>query len=198
MTTDKMPKNSNRTKSAAKQQKSPRADRKLSISTSKLPNEGTGSLTPRPKRLKLASARMNTGTAIQNCAATTGIRLGATCADRSLTREIPAARADRTNSASRSAPARANMTLAGTPQPKRPSMVKVIAAETAGDVFNGSSALMISSRNSHGSDSIRSIKTLAVRSPTPPANPGNAPNRNASIMDNAAAAGASVKESRVQ
>ena len=140
---------------------------------------------------------MNTGSAIQNCAISTGQRFGATWTDNNRRRETPIARACNTNSDSRSALERAIRIRAGTPQPNSPSIKKVIIAETIGDVFSGSRQRTINSKNSHGIDSIRSITVLAARSLYPPTNPGAAPNRNASSNDKPAAAGASVNDKRV-
>src|SRR5258708_7503848 len=45
-------------------------------SPSKLPSEGSGSVTPSPNAPKFASVMMNTGTEIQNCANSVPRRLG--------------------------------------------------------------------------------------------------------------------------
>ena len=45
---------------------------------SKLPHEGMGSATPKPRIPRFASLKMNTGIEIQNCAYSTGFKFGTT------------------------------------------------------------------------------------------------------------------------
>src|ERR1700693_2064672 len=51
-------------------------DEKSSRPRRRFPHEGMGSMTPRPRMLKLASVRMNSGIETQNCASRMGRRLG--------------------------------------------------------------------------------------------------------------------------
>src|SRR5271165_1813610 len=70
--------------SGAKRQMSVRRDSTVSSSRSKLPSDGKGSATPRPRMLRFASDKMKMGTEIQKCASRTGRRFGMTCLHSSL------------------------------------------------------------------------------------------------------------------
>src|SRR5262249_30647685 len=68
------------------------------ISRSRLPSDGSGSVTPNPRAPRLASAITNTGIEIQNCARRVPRRLGSRCKRISFSPEKPAARAFQTKS----------------------------------------------------------------------------------------------------
>src|SRR5208282_2538611 len=69
--------------SGTRRQGSSRNEIRPSSSRSRLPQEGSGSATPRPRIPRLASLRMKTGIEIQNCAYRIGFRLGRTCTRKS-------------------------------------------------------------------------------------------------------------------
>src|SRR6266850_2823389 len=141
---------------------------KSSSSRSRLPHEGNGSLTPRPRIPRFASARMKTGIEIQNCAYRTGFRLGSMCTANSRPARQPAALACRTNSELRKLLVPEQTTRAEAAQPNSPNSENVISTEVVGAVLRGNTARTVMSRNSHGIDMNRSVNNIASFSQRPP------------------------------
>src|SRR5690348_10884233 len=106
----------------------------------RFPHDGSGSMTPSPSILKVASVKMNTGMAIQNCANRTGRRLGSTCRKTILQRVHPAARANSRKSELRRSREAAQTTRKAEDQPSRPSSKKVAMIDTTGEMSRGNAA----------------------------------------------------------
>src|SRR5476651_254477 len=176
----------------------PDMDEKLSNSRSKLPQEGRGSATPRPSTPRLASARMKTGTAIQNWAKSTGLKFGTTCRHNKRNPPLPEARASKIKSDREKERASAQITRAAAAHPRLPSKANVTSTEVNGAMFNGRSARTVMSRKSQGRERNRSVAAITQRSSHPPTKPAEPPIKAASMLANSAAAGASKSETRVR
>src|SRR6267154_5796692 len=111
---------------------------KPSSSRNRLPHEGSGSETPSPSTPKFASAKIKTGTEIQNCAKRRGRRFGAKCRNRSRASEHPCARACKAKSEFRKDFAPAQTTRAPAAQPKQPRIKNVMVTDCRGGTFKGS------------------------------------------------------------
>src|SRR5271154_4698192 len=135
---------------------------------SKFPQDGKGSATPKPRMPRFASAIMKMGIEVQNCAESTGRRLGNTCRKIKRCGWQPSAFACSTKSDSRMARAPEQITRPEDDQPSTPSNAKVTTTDVKGATFNGSKARIVSSRNNHGNDSDKSVAAKATRSNHPP------------------------------
>src|SRR5215469_11391139 len=143
-------------------------DTRPSSSFSRLPHEGNGSATPRPRIPRFASLKTNAGIEIQNCAYNTGLRFGTTWIQNSRLPPTPEARACRTKSESRSEPAVAHKTRAALVQPSRPNIKNVTSTDTNGETFSGIIARTVISKNNHGSETNRSVTAIAALAHAPP------------------------------
>src|SRR5271167_1711019 len=98
----------------------------------RFPQEGKGSETPRPRTPRLASAMMKIGMDVQNCAESTGRRLGSTCLKNKRCGGQPSACACSTKSDWRIARAPEQMTLPEEDQPRTPRSAKVMVTLAMG------------------------------------------------------------------
>ncbi len=121
-----------------------------SSSRSRLPQEGIGSETPKPRIPRFASVRMKTGMEIQNCAYSTGIRFGSKWRRSTRHPPLPEARASRMKSELRNERASAHTTRAAAAQPRHPKSANVMMTDVSGDTFSGRSARTVISKNNHG------------------------------------------------
>ena len=134
----------------------------------RFPHEGNGSATPSPRMPRLASAMMKMGMEVQNCAASTGLRLGSTWRRRRRCGEMPKAWACSTKSDWRMERAPEQMMRPEEDQPRAPRRANVMVTDAIGETLRGKSARTAKSRNSHGSDRERSVAARAARSNHPP------------------------------
>src|SRR5882724_1818755 len=140
----------------------------LANSRRRLPQDGSGSPTPKPIRPRLASPRIKVGIEIQNCASTIGLRLGTMCANSNRPPRQPHARACNTRSEWRNDCAPARMIRADEAQPSSPITIKVRITDDSGEVVSGSRARIIRKRNNHGIDRKISMPRNTMRSHQPP------------------------------
>src|SRR5258708_33944086 len=148
---------------------------KPSSSRNRLPHEGRGSETPRPSTPKFASAKIKTGTEIQNCARRRGRRFGAKCRKSRRTSEHPCAHACNAKSEFRNDFAPAQTTRAPAAQPKQPRIKNVMVTDCRGGTFKGSKARTARSKNSQGRERTRSAADIKPRSVHPPKDPATPP-----------------------
>src|SRR5215468_3753452 len=170
---------------------------KSSSPRSKLPQEGKGSITPRPSMLSVASARMNTGMEIQNCAKRTGRKFGRTCLKTVRVELHPVARAIRRKSDSRRLRAEAQTTRSEDAHPSKPRRRNVQEIESAGEISSGNNARKVSSTNKSGNAIDKSAAARMMRCGHPPYSPANAPKIPAISVATKAAAGARNNDTRV-
>src|SRR5579864_545990 len=137
-------------------------------SRKRLPRDGSGSDTPNPNTPKLASAMMNTGIEIQNCASKVPRRLGSRCSRTNLKPEKPVARASQTNSDFIMSLVPAQITRAEAAQPSNPKSVNVSTTEASGEMFKGRTARTVIRRKSHGIHRNKSTSSMRQRSIQPP------------------------------
>src|SRR5204863_5850693 len=109
----------------------------------------------------------------------------------------PQLRACRIGAESRRSATLALTTRAPDAQPTEPSSRKVAARDAHEEMFSGSKARNVSSRNSQGSDRNKSIQAVAARSTQPPRYPAAMPTAAAMPMASSAVAGASKSDTRV-
>src|SRR5215467_7913980 len=98
---------------------------KSSSPRSRFPHDGSGSITPRPSMLSVASVRTNIGIEIQNCAVNTGLRFGRKWYQIIFQRVQPLARASSRKSELRKFREAAQTTRREVCQPKAPKRANV-------------------------------------------------------------------------